>query len=237
MNPFILLLLASITFSMTGIMIGVYVSQPRKNRIIKLSPETGRGIEYQVEKEDAVNLICKAVGDTPPLKFRKTTAAWNIIRKGVLNKLQHYALWLGQEGTAYTFPLNAPDIKITLRQTVENVFGLELYKQLSADIKNRIESASVGVTVEFPQQPLTPMGKDGKSLPSVSEYDIQRDDDAKILHALATGIAKAKQGFSWNMLFAIGTGVAIGIIIGIIIAIIFKLGGTTTVVQQPTPIK
>lgn len=81
-NPVILIMLSSVVMAVVGLMLGVYISQPRKDRVIQFSPETGRGIEYDVSEQDEVRVRCKPVMNTPPQRFVKTPLqnAYNIVR-------------------------------------------------------------------------------------------------------------------------------------------------------------
>lgn len=89
-NPLILLAVACPVVLFLGIFMGSILSQPRKNRVIKVSPESGRGIELQVREEDATNLYCDPVGAIPPQRFIKRLNAFTIVKKGFF-KLQNYA--------------------------------------------------------------------------------------------------------------------------------------------------
>lgn len=190
-----------------GIVFGNYLSQPRKPRVIKIAPESGRGVEYEVDEENAANVYCKAVGKTPPQRFIKLYPAMNILRKGWF-KLTQYPLWFGRFGTAYTYTLGSENLKTTLKATIENLFGAD-YAQIPQPVKNQIELGNIGVTIELPKGGLTPEG-----LPSISEDDINRDNDERAMKNLWDSQKKAgKSQFLVQSLPWIGVGMAIALIL------------------------
>ena len=58
-NPIILIVLASSVMAIVGLMLGVYVSQPRKDQVIQFSPETGRGIQYDVRNKTRSEYVAR----------------------------------------------------------------------------------------------------------------------------------------------------------------------------------
>ena len=230
-NPIVLIVLASSVMAIVGLMLGVYVSQPRKDQVIQFSPETGRGIQYDVQEQDEIRVRCKAVMNTPPQRFMKKPLqnAYNIVRKGVLfGKLQNYALWLGRVGTAYTFPMSNPKEATTLEHTLQTLLEPENYDKLSPIYKKRIEEAEIGVIVEFPQVPLTPPG-----LKPLNSDDTRKQSLEELIKALVQGvhnIASGGKGSILQTIFILGTGVGIGFVL----AFFLKVGGTTVVQQSGT---
>ena len=232
-NPLVLLLIAFPDLLFVGIYVGVWLTHPRKNRILKIEPESGRGIDYEVESEDTVNAYCKSVANSPPQRFIKQHKALNIIRKGPF-KLQNYALWLGRYGTAYTQMVNEKKetVKVSLREAIRNIFGKELYERIPNDeqtgyIKDQIEKNEVGVTVELPATTqLTPEG-----LKSLSPDDIRRHDIDTLIGSVVRGVkslSKTSGGDFLKIVFILGTGVAIGIVLSLIFG-----WGAPTVVNPP----
>jgi len=210
-----------------GLILGNLSSQPRKNRVLKISPEAHRGVELEVKEEDAVNIYCNPVGKMPPQRFIKRLQPFNILRKGWL-KLQNYALWMGRYGTAYVHQFDSNSVKVSFRQAVFNVFGEKYYKQIPQTIKNNIESGSVGVIVEFPNNPLTPKGKDGSPLRSISEDDLNRDNDERAMRNLWESVDKERKRSVLNLIAFLGCGIGVGIIL----SLVFKWG--SPVVVAPT---
>jgi len=213
LNPLILFLVSIPVFLFTGIILGTYLSKPRQNRVLKLSPESGRGINFAVDSEDTVNLYCKPVGNIDPHRFVRLNAAYTIIQKGFM-KINSYALWLGRQGTAYTFRLLDETVKLTLKQTVHSIFGDKYYNQIPKEMREQIEKGDIGVTVEFPKVPLTPEGME-----SLSESDIERTSLDKLIESLAKGVAnmsKTSEAAWGKIIFYIGTGIAIGIIASLV---------------------
>lgn len=215
-NPLVLFAIAVPVFLFVGILVGTWLSQPRKNRVLKVSPESGMGVEYEVASEDSVNAYCDPVGDTPPQRFIKRHQALNILRKGFF-KLTNYALWFGRYGTAYTYMVKGKEtVEVTLRDAIHNIFGKELYDKIPNDektgyVKDQIEKSSVGVTVKFPNEPLTP-----EDLPSISEDDISRDNDERAMQNLWNEYKSTTSGDVFKIIFILGTGIGIGIVLALI---------------------
>lgn len=228
-NPWFLLMIVAPIMLVFGLIGGNILSQPRKNRVLKVDPQSHRGVELEINSEDTINVYCNPVGKMPPQKFIKYLEPFNVIRKGWL-KIQNYALWFGRFGTAYVHKFNNEPVKLSFKKAVYTVFGKRYYKQIPANIKQRIESGSIGVTIEFPKGPLTPKSKGKKALPSVSESDIRRDDDQRAMSNLWDTFDKEKKKSVINILMAIGTGVAIGIAI----CLLMKWGGPI-IIQSPPP--
>lgn len=212
-----------------GLLIGVHFSQPRKNRVLALNPETGRGVEYEIDGEDNVNVYCPPVGNTPPQRFIKRQDAFNIIRKGAF-KIQTYALWLAMQGSAYTRSMEGNENEeVPFRDAVKNVLGKELYRQIPNNkkdgfVKDRLEESALNVTVKFPNAKVTPDG-----LPSISSDDMRRNDVNTLIAAIVRGVnllRKPTSGEAMKIIFILGSGIAIGIVLSLIFG-----WGNTTVIQ------
>ena len=215
MNPWILLLILAPVMLLVGILAGNFSSQPRKNRVIKLAPESHIGIELEVKSEDAVNIYCDPVGKTPPQRFIKILNPYNIAKKGFL-KIYNYALWFGRYGTAYVHKFGDEDVHITLKQAISNVFGEKYFKQIPEAVMTVIEKGKLGVVVQFPKDPLTPTDDKGEPLRSISEDDLNRDADSKAMGNLWNEYEKEKKGQMMNTIMVLGTGIAIGFVIMLI---------------------
>ena len=224
-------------FVFIGIYVGVWLTQPRKNRVIRIDPESGRGIEYDIQHEDTVNALCKPVGNTPPQRFIKLHKALNVIRKGPF-KLQNYSLYLGRLGTAYTQTISEKkeEVKVSLRDAVKNILGDKLYQRIPNAppdyIFDKIEKSEVGVTIELPaSNPLTPEG-----LKSLSSDDLRRADIDTFIGAIARGVRsqfKGTPGEYIKIIFILGSGIAIGIVL----CQIFGWGPTHVVEASKSMIK
>lgn len=237
-NPLVLFMIAVPVFILVGILVGTWLSQPRKPRVLKVQPESGRGEELEIEKEDTVNVYCPAIANNePPQRFIKRHQALNVLRKGWL-KLSTYPLWFGRYGTAYTFKFEDNDtdkktpIKITLREAIHNILGPDLYERIPNNektgyIKDKIEASSVGVLVEFPNNPLTPEG-----MPSISSDDVRRNDIDTFIGAVVRGVKSLTRGEhagEWvKIIFILGSGIGIGIVL----SLIFRWGAP--IVVEPT---
>lgn len=229
-NPLILILIAIPVCILVGIYVGVWLTTPRKNRIIQIDPESGRGVEFEVQNEDTINAYCKPVGDTPPQRFIKLHKPYNITRKAIF-KLQSYALWIGKVGTAYTQEVKSSPVKTELRKIVRHLFG-PLYDKIPNDkktgfVKDKIEKSEVAVTVELPAGELTPEG-----LISLSSDDIRRHDIDTFIGQIARGIRQAFKtapGEVTKIVFILGSGIAIGIVLSLIFG-----WGNKTIIQEST---
>lgn len=236
-NPLMLILETGSGMLMLGLFLGVYMSQPRKNKVIQFSPESGRGIEYNVDKEDEINIKCDSVLNTPPQKFMKypLQTGYNIVKKGIFKRLHNYALWIGRMGTAYTFPLDTNRSltleqieKTTLKQTLQNILEPENYDKLGSTFQKKIEEAQVGVLIQFPKVDLTPPG-----MPSMSSDDIHRHAIEEFIGMLAQGIKDLmKKSGSREVINTIITLIA-GCTFGLLIAWFLHIGSTTVVQQAP----
>jgi len=226
-NPWILLLIVSPLLLVLGLVLGNIFSQPRRNRVLKVDPESHRGVELEVKSEDAVNIYCNAVGKMPPQRFIKRLNPFNILRKGWL-KLQNYAMWFGRYGTAYVHELGKEDVLVSFRQAVSNVFG-DYYKQIPDAVKNQIEDGKLGVIIKFPNNPLTPTGVDGKPLPSISEDDVNRDNDERAMKNLWQTFEREQKRSVVDRVALIGMGIGIGVIL----CLLFRWGAP--IVVSPTP--
>ena len=223
-NPLVLLSILAPILVFIGISSGYYLSQPRKNRVLKISPESGRGVELEVKSEDATNVYCDPVGDIPPQRFIKRLNAFSIIKKGWM-KLQNYALWLGRYGTAYVTGIDDSDIPVSFKAAILNVFGRTLYDQIPEQQRTQIEDGKIGVMIGFPNDPLTPKGTDGNDLPSISEDDINRDNDQRAMENLWEAYEQEQRSNTITQIAFVGCGVAIGIIV----SLIFKWGAPTVI--------
>jgi hypothetical protein len=169
---------------------------------------------------------------------------FNVIRKGLF-KLSAYALWLGQIGTAYVVDFaSTPNKKLTLKETMVNLFGEADYKKLSLEKQAKIEAANVGVTIEFPKSMMTPRNplydpnikepadpRSQQYLPSVSSDDIRRSSFDSFINALARGIHnlnKSGKGSLTDTVFKMAAGVAVGIVL----CLIFRWGAPVEVVSS-----
>ena len=233
-NPLILLLIAIPVLIFVGIYVGIWLTHPRKNRVLQIDLESGRAIDFEVDKEDTINAYCKPVGTIPQQRFLKLHTPLNVIRNGPF-KIQNYALWLGRKGTAYTKQVNPGTENIPFRQAIENVFGKALYDRIPNTppdyVKDTIEKSEVNVTVQLSkEEPLTPIGPKGEKLPSISSDDYQSNRLQLFLNTYAHGVQKMSKaiggGDALKIIFILGTGIAIGIVL----SLIFKWG-TPTVVE------
>jgi len=218
MNPIVLLAIAMPILLFLGILLGNYLSQPKSNRVIEIAPDSYRATEFQVKEQDAVNLRADSVGNTPPKRFLKNADPYNVVTKGWM-KLKNYALYLARIGSAYTHNLDTPDIKTTLKKTMQNIFGITLYNQIPQEQKNKIEKGDIAVTIEFQKVALTPKDKDGEDMPSVSSDDLRRGDLDRFIGALARGLDNLTKGVAgeWTkVIFIMGSGIAVGIILTLV---------------------
>lgn len=209
-NPLILMMILSPLLLFLGIIVGNYISQPRKNQVLKVDPNSHRGVQLDIKDEDSVNVYCDPVGKIPPQRFIKRLSPFNIVKKGWL-RLQNFSVWFGRYGTAYVHKFDDESIKVSLINTISNLFGEKYFKQIPKEVINRIEESKLGVMIEFPKSPLTPTGKDGTPLRSISEDDLNRDNDERAMRNLWEEYDKEKKRGYLNVIMTLGTGIAIGI--------------------------
>jgi len=226
-NPWILITIISPVVLFLGLFLGNWLSQPRKNVVLKLDPQSHRGVSLQVREEDAVTVYCDRVGKMPPQKFIKRLNPYNILQKGWL-KLSNFAMWFGRYGTAYVHEFKDELVNLEFADVVHHMFGEKYYKQIPDDVKKQIENAEVGVLVEFPINPLTPKDQKGKLLPSISEDDIRRDDDEKAMKNLTASIEKETRRDMLNILAVFGAGIGAGIVV----SLVMKWGAPVEVVNK-----
>jgi hypothetical protein len=196
---------------LTGTILGVYFAQPRHDVALLINPTSGRGREIKIMKQDAVNAFGEGLGNSPPQHFIKIHDAYNIARKGFL-KLQHYALWLAREGTAYVYNFEGSKEEISFSKAVKHFLG-DLYEKLPQDIKAKIEENKIAVTVEFPSGPLTPVNpyydpkqpegpENQKFLKSVSNDDLERNNDERAMRIYWEEAVKEEKKSYFNLLIA-----------------------------------
>ena len=142
MNPWILLMILAPVFLLVGINAGNFTSQPRKNRVLKIDPNSYRALELEVKSEDAVNIFCDAVGNTPNQRFVKRLSPFNVARKGFL-KIYNYALWMGRYGTAYVQKFDNESVDLSFKEAVFNVFGQKFYDLIPQAVRDHIEDGSI----------------------------------------------------------------------------------------------
>lgn len=125
------------------------------------------------------------------------------------------------------YRLGGNKIETTLEETMMNIFETEKYNLLPEETRLKIKHAKVGVVVEFPSVPLTPTG-----LPRITNVDIHKDNDQKVVNALVNGIKNMTKGQIPQMLLIILP--LIAFVGGLLFAYFFHIGGstaTTTVIQ------
>ncbi len=119
------------------------------------------------------------------------------------------------------YQLGGEHVKTYLEETLTHIFGEEEYGLLPQETRNKIKFAEVGVIVDFPSVPLTPEG-----LSSITDDDVNRDNDQKVMNALVNGIkALGKGGPPLLILMVLPM---IGVVIGLALAWVFHIGGQTT---------
>jgi len=160
-----------------GFFVGAYYSSPRKDRVQKVAPENGRGTDYEAKSQDGINVYCDPLGNEPPQKFIKTGYALNMIRKGLLGRLTHYALWTGRYGTAYTFTIGEKSENLSLKEALIKCLGeAEFYRDIKEEQIKKIEEDTnkykLGEDVVKTTLEKTMRNIFGKNDREIDEYDL-----------------------------------------------------------------
>jgi len=97
-NPFNIVM--ALLFVVVGMLVGIvfvrYFLKP-KNQILYCRERDGRGVELNVQDEDAISL---ETSSSPPLRFFKFGRSYEYLRRG-----RSFTRFFGKEGTAYTWRL------------------------------------------------------------------------------------------------------------------------------------
>jgi hypothetical protein len=209
-----------------GVLIGVFLRPFVGNQVIKFSPDNHTFRDFNIDEETAISIYCDKVKGIPPQRFFKTNPGYTGIVGRFLKK--PITRYLGMEGTAYTWELqNGEWIELgTLANAVRTLWGEEFWGTVPENQQELLETSKINVTVELDKSPLTPEG-----MRSISEEDIQSEEDRKAAETFWQERQHAQRGFYINMLLAGGTGFAVCSAL-VLLGLIKAPAETVTVVQQ-----
>lgn len=215
-NPFNIVM--GLLFALIGILVGIvlvrYLLRP-KNQILYCRERDGRGLELNVDKEDAISL---ETATKPPLRFFKWGRAYEFIKRG-----RAFTRFFGKEGTGYSWRLfgfsgkkgNPVKTELefpTLEEAVKYKWGDEFYGAVPDEMKEKLRDNKVLVTVNL-EPGIVPEGYE-----PITESVIKKkayEDMAELFARSARGAIK-KTVFDWMPWLLAGAG---------IMAIVSKLFG------------
>jgi hypothetical protein len=210
-------------FLLVGVIVGIMWRPGFGNHVRKLIPREHRFVDFPIEDEYACSVECKNQKGYPKQRFFKYAPAF----MGQLGKYvkRPAMMFLGKEGTAYTWKEHSGKVDIgKLDAALKTVWGEDFYNQIPPEQRALIEESKINVTVDL-ESGLTPEG-----YTPVSEEDIKTEQDRKAAETYWEGKKSADKPQLLNIIITVLAGVGIGFII----AWLLKVGGTTTVVQQPS---
>lgn len=198
-------------FILVGVLIGVFLRPWVGNKVIKFIPADHRFFEMGIDEETAISLQCKKVKGMPIQRFFKWHPGFTGIVGRILKK--PISLFLGLEGTAYTWKLNEGKwVKIGgLANALRTIWGEDFWASVPHRQKTLIEDSRIQVTVGLDESPLTPEG-----MRSVSEEDIKQEEDRRASKTFWQEHQPQIKGFFINMLLAGGTGFGIALALQIL---------------------
>lgn len=169
-----------------GILVGVLVSQPSKDQVVKIQGEGNRGVLYNVKEYSEFMLYADGFSEFPPAKFLIWAQPIFATGVGYLGRVFKRNLWLARDGVVTTQMMNDDKLEdVPAHRYVETVFG-EHYKQVPQNIRNELESGKVTVTVELEKNPVIP-----EELKELTTSNASAEDDRNFLSVLGDEVAKA----------------------------------------------
>lgn len=192
-----------------GVLVGVilirYGLRP-KNQILYCRERDGRGLELNIDAEDALSMTTKT---KPQLRFYKYGRAYDFQKRG-----RAYTRFFGKEGTAYTWRLQGftekdkVDLQFpTLEQAVKSQWGEEFYATVPDKMQELLRGKSLLVTVNL-EAGIVPKGYE-----PISEQTIKKkanEDMASLLSNALKGVVKTPV-MQW--MFILGSGFGAGWIV------------------------
>jgi len=194
-------------FLLVGILAGLLFKPRAKNRVIKLLPRDKRFIEFNIEEESAVGILCEDKKGHPLHRFIKLFPGYTGMVGRFLKKA--VTLYFGREGTAYTWRLKSK-IKEelgSLASALKVVWGEEFYGVIPEEQRKKVEESQINVTVKLDDTEIAEDGK-GNPLPLRREEDIKTEEDRIAAQTYWQGKALAERGtwMQWMFIFGAGMG-------------------------------
>ncbi len=195
-SPIVLIAISVPFVLIFGFLIGAYFSGPRHDRVAKLQLENGRGVDYEAKAQDDMNIYCDPVEKgEPSQKFVKSGFALNMLRKGMLGRLTHYALWNGRYGTGYTYAFGQQSKILSLKEALTEYIGEKDYLSIPIEQRNKIEADvrqyklgeddAVKITLEETMKNIFSNLKDGRI---ESTYDLLPEDTKAKIRLAKVGV-------------------------------------------------
>lgn len=212
-------------FLLVGLILGIMFRPGWGNIVMKILPKEKRFIDFGIDEETAISIVCEDKKGYPPHRFLK-------LRSGFVGKTGRFVRrsttrFIGKEGTAYTWQTEQGEITEIpggLPATLIGVWGEEFFNEIPEEKRLEIEESKILVTVDL-DDGLTPA-----SMRSVSEEDIKREQDREAAKNLWEGKKQSEKGLWLNYLIY---GIAgFGIACFLIVIGILKL--PTTFVPGPS---
>lgn len=205
-------------FLLVGILVGLMFKPRAKNRVIKLLPRDKRFIEFNIEEESAVGILCEKNKGYPLHRFIKLFPGYTGIVGRFLKKA--VTLYFGKEGTAYTWQVkNKVEKKIgSLAKAVQVVWGQKFYSVIPEEQREKLEESKINVTVNLDDTALAE-DSEGELLPVRREEDIKTEEDRVAAQTYWEGKAMAtqKQWLEYLFIAGFGFGVALALqILGVL---------------------
>jgi len=205
-------------FLLVGILVGLLFKPKAKNRVIKLLPRDKRFLEFKIEEESAVGILCEPKKGYPLHRFIKLLPGYT----GIVGRFLKRAvtLYFGKEGTAYTWRLKSKlkqEIG-SLAKALQMVWGEEFYNLIPEDARQKVEESKINVTVNLDDADLA-KDTEGKDLPVRREEDIKTEEDRVAAQTYWEGkaITMRKQWLEYLFIAGFGFGVALALqIIGVL---------------------
>lgn len=88
--------------SIMGILLGLALARPRRNQVMKLQPNTNRGFDLSIRRENSIGLECEEIPDLPPQRFFKCYPGLTVATRAWTGRMQIITRWMAREGTAFT---------------------------------------------------------------------------------------------------------------------------------------
>lgn len=196
-------------FLLVGILTGLLFKPRAKNRVIKLLPRDKRFLEFNIDEESAVGILCEEKKGHPVHRFIKLFPGYTGIVGRFLKKA--VTLYFGKEGTAYTWRVKSKvEEKIgSLADALKDVWGEEFYGVIPEEQRQKVEESQINVTVNL-DDTAQAQDSEGNDLPVRREEDIKTEEDRVAAQTYWEGkaIATRKQWLEYLFIAGFGFGVA-----------------------------
>lgn len=227
-DPSLLVLMLIPVFVAIGIILGVYLSIPRKHQVDKYLPNDNRAYEFNVKKETRFGLFCDAVANLPPQAFFKLFPSTLIYRKGLIGGFRPIVRYIAREGIAFTQGVidNVDFTNKKLHEIVSVLWGDD-YEKTPERLRKKLEESKIDVTIRI-GDPVDIKLKDKKTgiEYTISEDEVYKERVQRAMEGVEQGKNKASAIPRLNYILAVGCGIGLGLLV----AAFFKIG-----ILPPTP--